>query len=169
MLSKGDDNFPSGVLSKGTFNTSQGLTLELLASFEFTGQHWQELEAAFVAPSDALLPGDERAPAAQAARWWFSGSSESYALPHYTCNGFGGGGIDRQTWPIQVANAGWHEVSIQIRPDGYFECYLDGAHLGSWLIPERLRADSLALYLGGRSQETQTLIGPVFVSRGLRR
>ncbi len=56
LLSKGDDNFPSGVLSKGTFNTSQGLTLELLASFEFTGQHWQELEAAFVAPSDALLP-----------------------------------------------------------------------------------------------------------------
>jgi hypothetical protein len=167
MLSNGDDRWPSGVLSTLEFDVTEGLTVEFVAQFQFTGHHWQELEAAIVPRSRALTPNNERLSAAPLAAWFVAGHSPYYATPVHVCR-TAGASTGEEPWSLEEAHAGWHTFTHQIRPDGRTECYLDGRLLGVFDIPPNHRVKLAAIFLGGRTYRTRIYHGTVLVTRGLR-
>jgi hypothetical protein len=166
LLNNGDYNWPSGVITREEFDLSRGLTVEFQAYLELTGLHWQELEAYLVPLAKAFTPGNERA-RTHLASLSVMGQSPTYATSYYGCTSMGTG-ARAQSWPPPGGDRGWHRFVIQIRPDGYFECYLNGERLGPYEISEPLRAPRAAVYLGGRSNLTKIYHGPLLVTRGLR-
>jgi hypothetical protein len=168
LLSNGDYNWPSGVITRGEFDLSSGLTIEFQAHLELTGLHWQELAAFLVPLAKAFTPGNERATGVQVASLSVIGQSPTYTTSYYRCSDGMGTGSGDQTWPPPGGDRGWHRFVIQIRPDGYFECYLNGERLGPYEISEPLRAPRAAVFLGGRSNLTKIYHGPLLVTRGLR-
>lgn len=165
LLSNGDDRWPSGVLSKVEYDLTAGLTIEFPIRVRYTGEHWQEVEAALTPLEGALVNG-ERSAASLIFNLWMSGPSPTYPKPVIHCNGLSA----RLEWSVEAAEADWHQIALQVRPDGIGECYLDGQHLGS----SRFRGwdgrtrNEAALFLGGRSYQTRIYHGPVVVTRGLR-
>ncbi|HWP37277.1 MAG TPA: BTAD domain-containing putative transcriptional regulator [Gemmatimonadales bacterium] len=166
FLSNGDFNWPSGVLSAEEFPTEDGVTLEVQARFAFTGDHWQEFEVALV-PRSMAFHGSERAVSGRLAWWWISGPSPRYLTRQVACGSDQADGVVRgDSLPLEENR--WHRLALQLRPDGILECYFDGRRIGSVETLPRLRASSLAIYLGGRTHRTQILHGPALLTRGLR-
>jgi DNA-binding SARP family transcriptional activator len=161
FLSNGDHNWPSGVLSRAEFDAREGLTLEFTARFDFTGDHWQELETHLVRRARAIAAGERTL--AEMAGVTVHGPSFEYAQGSYGCGGNSGatGGA------FVPQRERWHRFTVQLRPDGYLECYLDGVLQGAVTAPRSLFPRA-AVYLGGRSEYTRILHGPVLVARGLR-
>ncbi len=168
LLSNGDYNWPSGVITREEFDLSRGLTVEFQAYLELTGLHWQELAAHVVPLAKAFTPGNERALGSILASFRVIGQSPTVAKSSYSCSEGMGTGSRAQAWPPPGGDSGWHRFVIQIRPDGYFECYLNGERLGPYEISEPLRAPRAAVFLGGRSNLTKIYHGPLLVTRGLR-
>jgi hypothetical protein len=168
MLSNGDHNWASGVLSRQEYDLRPGLTVELPVRFQFTGGHWQELELSLMRANQATVGDNERNPQGTIVRWAFVGTSPSYAEPFFSCSDRVASGIGTRTWDERTANAGWHYLVMQVRPDTVAECYLDGELLGTFQISKSRYSPRALLYLGGRSVDTEILHGPVLVTRGLR-
>jgi len=166
FLSNGDDSWPSGVLSVAEFDVADGLTFEFSAWFRLTGGHWQELEAALVPRAAAVMAG-ERTVKRRVASWWVTGPSPHYATGVYSC-GPDAGTIFREGVSSDHLEGRWRRFALQVRPDGYVECYLDGERVAVLEIPEATRAERLSVYLGGRTNKTRIYHGPVLVTRGLR-
>jgi DNA-binding SARP family transcriptional activator len=164
FLSNGDFNFPSGVVTRREFDLSGGLTVEFPAYLKFTGEHWQELEASIVPLSKALTPEHERS----LVHLKVLGQSPTYLSPKYDCRDGQGHGLGSQAWSAASDSPGWYDVSLQVRPDGYLECYLNGERIGVHAISEPLRTDRAAVFVGGRSHRTKIYHGPLLVTRGLR-
>jgi hypothetical protein len=168
LLSNGDYNWPSGVITRQEFDLSDGITVEFSAFLAFTGEHWQELEASIVPFSKALTPGNERAAGTSLIHWTVIGQSPTYLEPQYACRDGEGHGTGSQAWSAASDSPGWYDVALQIRPDGYFECYLDGERIAAYAVSEPLRSDSAAVFIGGRTNRTKIYHGPLLVTRGLR-
>jgi hypothetical protein len=164
MLSNGDFNFPSGVITRREFDLFGGLTVEFPAYLEFTGEHWQELEASIVPLSRALTPEDERS----LVHLKVLGQSPTYLSPKYDCRDGEGHGTGSAAWSAAADSPGWYDVALQIRPDGYFECYLAGERIAAYAVSESLRRERAAVFIGGRTNRTKIYHGPLLVTRGLR-
>jgi len=160
FLNNGDHNWPSGVLSVAEFEVSDGLTLEFSAQFRFTGDHWQELEAKLVPRARAIVAGERNA-GGWTAGVWVAGPSFEYPSATYSC----GSDTERGSEPFTPRDDAWHRFALQMLPDGRVECYLDGVLKQRGTLPTR--APRVSVYLGGRSQYTRILNGPVLVARGL--
>jgi hypothetical protein len=168
LLSNGDYNWPSGVITRREFDLSSGLTVEAWAYLEFTGLHWQELEVSIVPLANAFTAGNERASGTPLANWTVIGHSPTYTTSFYSCSDGRGNGSGSLPWPPTQADRRWHHFVLQIRPDGYFECYLDSELTGRYETTEQLWAPRAAVFLGGRSNLTRIYHGPLLVTRGLR-
>ena len=168
LLSNGDYNWPSGVITREEYDLSGGLTVEFQAYLQLTGLHWQELEASIVPLSNALTLGNERNSGTPLALWTVIGQSPTYTRSFHSCGDGLATGHGRLDWTSESGGRGWRHFVLQIRPDGYFECYLDGERLGPYEIPETLRAPRAAVFIGGRSNLTRIYHGPLLVTRGLR-
>jgi DNA-binding SARP family transcriptional activator len=160
FLNNGDHNWPSGVLSVAEFDVSGGLTLEFSAQFRFTGDHWQELEAKLVPRERAIVAGERNA-GAWTAGMWLAGPSFEYPIASYSC----GSDTERGSEPFTPQPDAWHRFALQMRPDGRVECYVDGVLKQQTTL--RTHAPRVSVYLGGRSQYTRILTGPMLVARGL--
>jgi DNA-binding SARP family transcriptional activator len=164
LLSNGDHLWPSGVVSREEIDLRDGITLDVLAHFRFTGAHWQEFEVALVPLAGAIVEG-ERGLEARVAFWWLAGPSPEYQEPMYACGTAGDAQLTSSGWTLEAAHRIWHTVGITIRPDWLAECRLDGELLGSFQVPASLRVPRAAIMLAGRSFETTIYHGPVVVTR----
>jgi hypothetical protein len=167
FISNGDYNWPSGVLTRSEFQLGEGVTLELDARFEFTGQHWQELELALV-PRAVAFNGSERAIGGRTAWWWVTGPSPKYQTSTFGCGTDGDGGALADAWPPGDSSTAWHRLVLEIRPDRRGECYLDGKLLGRFGISEDAARTPVAVYVGGRTYKTRIYHGLLLLTRGLR-
>ena len=77
-------------------------------------------------------------------------------------------GVGSRELPEHIADGNWHRVALQIRPDHWAECYIDGDLVARYEISEAVRTPTGVLFIGGRSYETRIYHGPVLVTRGLR-
>jgi len=162
-VNNGDFNHGSGVVSNARFGVGEeGLSLEVEGFMEFTGGEWQAWELGltlerFLATSGEFTIGpiqlgmDGGGPA-QARAIWACGTPPA----------IGEFDLDR-------VNDDWHVYSLQLRPDGQLECWLDNELLARAPIPGILRANSFAVVLRGQMEGTNLYHGRVVVTRGLRR
>lgn len=165
LISNGDDRWPSGVLSRQEFELRHGLTIEFWLRLHYTGLHWQEVEV-MLAPQSHALIANERSPTFSVLRFTIMGPSPTYKDPVISCRSGDHGPLI--VWSVEAAHRGWHHIVLQVRPDKQAECLLDGESLGAFPMPDLDTAPGVALFLGGRSNQTQIYYGPVVVTQGLR-
>lgn len=159
FFNNGDYNYGSGAVSKTYFDVGRdGLTVEAEAWLNFTGQHWQHWQ--LLVASDTVSPGG----AERGAGWGInlSGHSPTEALPLWTC----GHGVGEE-FEREVVKPSWHRVTVQVRPDGYGECYSNGTFRGKGPLPPALVGRPVAVELRGQSEGTRLYHGRIVVTQGL--
>jgi hypothetical protein len=157
FFSNGDFNNASGAATRATFLVdASGLTLLARAWLSFTGdyyQHWQ-----FGAWPDSVILTDHVAPQPAIG---IEGPRPAAGLRVQCWSGLPLPGV-------AGLRLGWHEIAIEIRPDGLFECWVDGRLVEAGNVPAFARNTPLAVLLQGRSVGTHLLHGRVVVTRGLK-
>jgi DNA-binding SARP family transcriptional activator len=160
FLSNGDYNHGSGVLSRARFEVgAAGLTLEAEGRLPFTGGHWQIWQAGLTDPPPKLEI-EEYAPGYH--RLDVSGISPTERNHSWTC------GRGKAEWRSEGKAPPWHRFTIQVRPDGITECYLDGRVLYRDTIPAVGRISPLVIMLRGHSVNAKIYHGRLVLTRGLR-
>jgi DNA-binding SARP family transcriptional activator len=160
FLNNGDYNHGSGVLSRARFEVgTEGLTLEAEGRLAFTGGHWQIWQAGLSDPPpeaemQEYAPGNYRLD--------FSGASPTERNHGWTC------GQGSAEWRSEGKAPPWHRFTIQVRPDGVAECYVDGRALFRDTIPVVGRHSPLVIMLRGHSVSAKLYHGRLVLTRGLR-
>jgi hypothetical protein len=160
FLNNGDYNHGSGVLSRARFEVgTEGLTLEAEGLLAFTGGHWQIWQAGLEDPPPEVEM-QEYAP--RNVRLNFTGASPTERNHGWTC------GRGRAEWMPEGKTPPWHRFTIQVRPDGIAECYVDGRVLFQDTIPVVGRQGPLVIMLRGHSVNAKIYHGRLVLTRGLR-
>jgi hypothetical protein len=173
----GDRVYSSGLISRRDFDARGGISLTVLFRLPITRVKWQRLVVALdhVASSSQLAAWEDRTAGIFASLW---SARESRHCTLMLPRGEGGslrglagvraGGemvvLDRL--PPPFGDGEWHTAQIQVFADGLCAVRIDGVLLGTSRRPLRLDLP-LRVRLEGASEETQLLIGPIRVWRGL--
>jgi hypothetical protein len=161
FLNNGDYNHGSGVVSRARFEVgTEGLTLEAEGRLGFTGGHWQIWQMGLVDPPPEI--GMRTEYNAGNHRLAIYGASPTERNHRWSC---GSGGA---AWRAEGDASPWHRFTIQVRPDGIAECYLDGRVLYRDSILVAGRHDPLVIALGGHSVNAKLYHGRLVLTRGLR-
>ncbi|MFQ5890228.1 MAG: hypothetical protein ACE5JR_09260 [Gemmatimonadota bacterium] len=162
FLNNGDYNHGSGVVSRREFEPwPDGLTLEAEAWFHFRGQHWQIWSLALFPDLPSPVPAEKRLGPISIS---VTGHEPTRSRPSWSCAPRGAQG----EWEPQAVNRRWWQIALQVRPDGYGECWMDGELLESGRIPSQAQGRPLSIRLRGQSVGTEIYHGRVVVTRGLR-
>jgi len=161
FLNNGDYNHGSGVLSRARFEVgSEGLTLEAEGLLAFTGGHWQIWQVGLSDPPSEVEM-QEYAPGYH-HQLDVSGANPTERNHGWTC------GNGRAEWRSEGKAPPWHRFTIQVRPDGITECYLDGRVLYRDTISAVGRPSPLVIMLRGHSVNAKLYHGRLVLTRGLR-
>jgi hypothetical protein len=156
----GDGNNNSGVISRDPLDLSEGLSVEFWASMPMDGQHHQGIHVAL----DRSATVDE-----------FGEIINQDCVAWYRTNGFNDlayvrvGNTDPLEFPLPDEAGAWHRYALQLERSGVVTMVVDGEPLWrgrsqyDFVIPE-----SAHLVLGGRTVNTEILLGPVTVYRGAK-
>jgi DNA-binding SARP family transcriptional activator len=169
MRNNGDNNYPSGIVTRQVFALSRGLAVEWTQSTPLTGDFWQEIWiSALPAELDEFVegPGDPF-PLNRALLSAQTPLLDSHAAP---IANFGCSGVSNFFRPFDETfrrNAEDH-VLVQAYPSGGCDLYVNGT-LRARLRPEGKRpwTDSVRIALGGRSHRADILISGLQVTEGI--
>jgi hypothetical protein len=159
----GDYNHSSGVLSTEVFEVGrEGLTLEAEGWLAFTGGHWQ-IWALRLGCDPPPFVGPELFCGGPVLN--VEGPSPTIASPRWHC-----GGPAPRDWDPAFGrtNGTWHAFALQIRPDGYYECLINGRLLERNPVTPAAAGRVVRVALGGLSVATGIHHGRVVLTRGLR-
>ncbi len=162
FFNNGDYNHGSGAVSKTYFDVGRdGLTVEAEAWLNFTGQHWQNWQLILI--PDTVSSNSAERGGGPGIGLSLSGHSPTEARAFWSCGSGLAGEFERE-----VIDPRWHRATLQVRPDGYGECYLNGTFLGKAPLSSGLLDRNVAVELRGQSEGTQLYHGRIVVRRGLR-
>lgn len=175
FVNNGDANYHSGVVSADPLDLSDGLTVEYWAAQPLNGQHFRGLQ---VSLADRPTTGEEGAPLRGLALEQ-SGQPTLSNIAWYRTNSFnqeaniliGSAGYDEElhTLPLPADVERWHRYVMQLDSTGLLTLMIDGepewrGRSGyDFALP-----DSAFVVLLGRSLDTEVMLGPLTVYRGLR-
>jgi DNA-binding SARP family transcriptional activator len=171
----GDGSFPSGAYSRFKVEGRHGVGVEALISTPITRGQWQQVVIALSGGLDSAhlgaavhlsglgplegetqgsicsvgFPGGER----EAGLQWVSFSAGAQWL--------------RANAPVSLKTGAWHQVLLQIFPDGTCGFALDGKALILSTAPVDLD-QPFAVALGSSTADTKVLVGPLQVWEGIR-
>jgi len=170
----GDSSFPSGLLSRQTFDAREGLGLEVAISVPTSLGQWQSLALDLTSGVDTV----------GVAQWDFRTGALPFLpdAPQRSCGvglparegtlaheriGALSGGNTRELSRPDLLNGTWHRLRVQIFPDGRCGLAIDGKEVdvGPEAIP---LSDPFRLVLQGQSVRTRVLVGHLTVWRGVR-
>lgn len=161
LVNNGDYNHTSGVYSTQGFRIgAAGVTLEVDARVSFDGGFWQFIDVAFIArpPEGAVeVSGGQ-------VRLNIHGATPNESVPWWAC----GPGGARGELNLAEVNEAWRAYAVQLRPDGYMECWMNGRLLARAPLPAELTERPLFIYLDGQMENTELYHARVLVTRGLR-
>jgi len=162
-LNNGDYNHGSGAVSRAQFQVGvEGLTLEVEGWANFTGGFWQIWSVGLLHDRPDPLPTEL---SGGSIHLGFEGHSPRLARPGWAC------ATTTPTtgeWDFRSINRRWRRFVLQIRPDGYYECLVEGGLLATARMPSEARGRPLSIVLRGHSVGTEIYHGRVVVTRGLR-
>lgn len=155
LITNGDENYTSGVASRGSFPASEGLTLEFWGKAPFSGAHFESLGFGLVQDlprrEDAWSPVDAEGGVALL----YEGRDERIYCP--------GGSIPLPT------TTDWRLFSLQVSPDGGGALLVDRQVVRRFVVGRRFGPpDSLRVVLFGASHSAPIRYGRLALYRGLR-
>jgi hypothetical protein len=169
-----DGRYTSGVYSKRTYSSENGLGIEVRLSTRVTLMQWQEQIVGFFfgADSGALATWDHRTgyppfiskPSVGSCFATYPGGGEGHT---YADSIHIGGGFNRAApVPRDLRTGRWFTLRIQVFPDGRCAFAVDGRPLV--ISPRQALAGTWAhVMLDGKSYETQILVGPLTIFTGV--
>jgi hypothetical protein len=139
---------------------SEGLTVEFWASVPMDGQNFQDILVAL-----------DRSPAVDASGEIVNQS----CLAWFRTNGYFGlayvrvGETEPMEFPLPDEVEAWHRYALQVEPSGLVTMVIDGEPLWRGRSRHGFSIPHAAhLVLGGRTVNTEILLGPVTVYRGAK-
>jgi DNA-binding SARP family transcriptional activator len=162
LLNNGDYNHTSGVYSNTGFRIDgAGLTLTVQARLPFDGGFWQFITLGFLTEEP---DADDQEMTSARIVLTVHGGSPTVPGPTWNC---GASPVSGKLNRAELAER-WRLYAVQLRPDGYMECWLDGQLLARTARPFDIPAGPVFAYLDGQMENTRLYHGEVVVSRGLR-
>lgn len=159
LRTHGDAHYNSGLVSRRSFDTREGLTLEAWARVPLTGRHYQQVALGIEA--DPPAPGaDGWGGPRPALRVTVGGDPDGPRLQV-------AGSVN--PFPVPDSLDAWRRYALQLHPDGRRSVVVDGRIL--WVEPpSSLEAvpDEVHVTLDGRDVGTDIRVGPVRIYRGVR-
>lgn len=154
LLSRGDENYPSGVVARAPLRTERGLTVELWGRVPITRSHYQSLRV-------GLLP---EVPAGGRADWTAPSPRLELGVASEVPDSLEVGFVGRahRYLPAPDSLDAWHHYAVQVDTAGRVSLLVDGRL--QWRSPERVdldRLDGTHLALYGRTRDTRILHGSV--------
>ncbi len=162
LLTNGDEDFESGVVSTRHYAVSGGLGFDAMVSLPIQRGKWQQLKLGMGTSPTALRDG--LAIVSQCAMTFPASEGNAYldqmGLGSPRSNGTANG-LSR------LRDGAWHRLRIEVLPDGGCAFAADGKAL--WHSPPGFTTgDSVALFFLGHSVGARIMVGPVDVWRGAR-
>ncbi len=161
FVSNGDQNWPSGVVSRHAFPLGEGLTLESWGRAPFSGRIYEGL----------MLSLSSRLPPEEGHEQWTPGRPIKFEIngPRRDVHLYVDTDVtDAFDLPFPADPAGWHRYALQIESDGRLAYVFDGVVL--WRSPLSVVDPGMEVHVAvfGSSLETEILHGPVSVYGGVR-
>ncbi len=157
LVSNGDQNFSSGLISRRAFDLRDGITVELEAYAELSGLHFQGLELHLLSGRDT--PGDERVFVHQIAGFKLNGRDRAIHLL----------GPGQAVWrDIDFPTTTWRNYTLQIDATGLTVVLVDGRAILTRRLDPATLPPAAYIAVGGRSLNGDIRHGAVTVYEGVR-
>ncbi len=170
-----DGTFTSGVYSKRTFSSANGVGMEVRLSTPVTLGQWQDERVGFVFGTDpsAVATWDHRTGYSPVT----NGVNVGSCTAMYPGGGEGADYADRISIselgssvkaPPDLRSGRWFTVRLQLFPDGRCGLAIDGSP-AALSRPQNLKGSTGRAFIDGRSYHTHILAGHLEIFTGVRR
>lgn len=169
LLTNGDGNFASGILSRAVFPTREGLIIRMRAFMRISDRQWQSLGLSVVeageSDGDIPAPTDSTGPTDRARSCTLGlPRAEGMSLRN-TASILSRNSMEWSALPSLPESGGTRSIGLHVFPDGTCAAIVDGRIVGQTRVPgppmRRVR-----IVIMGQMADTRIAVGPLEVLSG---